>query len=83
MRPLPRILAWAGSLIAMSGLIGLILSMLYIAGDHAIGVGDLDPCTCVSTYICFTMLGVGFAGTAWLTRQPRSSEARGHRLHRA
>ncbi len=76
-RPLLRGLAWIGSLIAIWGLIGLILSILYIAGDHsAIGLGDLDPGTYVFTYICFTLLGVGFAGTAWLTRQPQAS---GHR----
>lgn len=80
LRPLLRTLAWIGSLIAVWGLVGLILSILYIAGDRsAIELGDLDPGTYVFTYICFTMLGVGFAGTAWLTRgQPCSSAPSAH-----
>lgn len=77
LRPLLRTLAWAGSLIAVVGVVGLILSILYIAGDHVIGVGDLYAGTYVFTYICFTMLGVGFGGTVWLTRQrPRRSTPR-------
>jgi hypothetical protein len=77
LRPLLRTLAWAGSLMAVVGVVGLILSILYIAGDHIIGVGDLDAGTYVFTYICFTMLGVGFGGTVWLTRRrPRRSALR-------
>ena len=79
LRPLLRTLAWAGSLIAMWGLVGLILTILYIAGDHVMGVGDLDPGTYVFTYICFVMLGLGFGGTAWLNRRQPSSSARGAR----
>ena len=71
MRPLLRTCAWAGSLLMGGwGLIGLILSILYIAGDHsAMELGDLAPGTYLFTYICFLTLGVGFAGTAWLTRR--------------
>ena len=79
LRPLLRMLAWAGSLIAMWGLVGLILTIMYIAGDHVIGVGDLDAGTYVFTYICFVMLGLGFGGTAWLTRRQPSSAAPGAR----
>ena len=74
-----RTFAWAGSLIALWGLVGLILTILYIAGDHVTGVGDLNAGTYVFTYICFVMLGLGFGGTAWLTRQQPSSAAPGAR----
>jgi hypothetical protein len=59
----------------MWGLVGLILTILYIAGDHIMGVGDPDGGTYVFTYICFVMLGLGFGGTAWLTRRRPSSSA--------
>jgi hypothetical protein len=74
LRPLLRTLAWAGSLMAVVGVGGLELIIRYYAGDHGIGRGDLYAGTFLFTYICFLMLGVGFAGTAWLTRRrPRSS----------
>jgi len=76
LRPLLRTLAWAGSLMAVVGVYGLILITLYFAGDQGIGRGDLYAGTYLFTYICFTMLGVGFAGTAWLTRPRRSSAPR-------
>lgn len=83
LRPLLRTCAWAGSLLMGGwGLIGLILTVLYIASDHVIGVDDLAPGTYVFTYICFTMIGLGLGGAAWLTRRPRSSRERGPRLHR-
>ena len=83
LRPLLRTCAWAGSLLMGGwGLIGLILSILYIAGDHsAMGLGDLQPGTYMFTYICFSMIGLGLGGAAWLTRQrprrtpPRSKSA--------
>jgi hypothetical protein len=77
LRPLIRTCAWVGSLLMGGwGVVGLILTILYIAGDHgAIGVGDLDPGTYLFTYICFPMIGVGLAGAAWLTRRPRRSSA--------
>ena len=76
LRRLLRILGWAGSLMAVVGVSGLTLTILYYAGDHsAMGLGDLCAGTYVFTYICFTMLGVGFAGTAWLTRRRPSSSA--------
>ncbi len=64
---------------AVPGVYGLILTVLYIAGDHVIGMGDLYASTYLFTYICFTMLGLGFAGTAWLTRRQPSSSAPGAR----
>ena len=78
LRPLLRTLGWAGSLMAVVGLYGLILAILYYAGDHgAMGLGDLHPGTYLFTYICFLTLGLGFAGTAWLTRRrPRRSAPR-------
>lgn len=69
LRRLLRTLAWAGSLMAVVGVYGLILIIRYYAGDHGIGRGDHYAGTYLFTYICFTMLGVGFAGTAWLTRR--------------
>jgi len=80
LRPLLRTCAWAGSLLMGGwGLIGLILSILYIAGNHVMGLGDLDPGTYLFTYICFTMLGVGFAGAAWLTRRRPKRSSLGSR----
>jgi hypothetical protein len=77
LRPLLRTLGWAGSLMSVVGVVGLELIIRYYTGDHGIGRGDLYAGSFLFTYICFTMLGVGFAGTVWLTRQrPRSSAPR-------
>ena len=77
LRPLLRTLAWPGSLMAAVGVLGLIGIILYFAGDRGIGRGDLYAGAFLFTYICFLMLGVGFAGTGWMTRQrPRRSAAR-------
>lgn len=74
LRPLLRILGWAGSLMAVVGVYGVVLTVLYIAGDHsALGLGDLHPGTYLFTYSCFLMLGLGFGGAAWLTRRRPSS----------
>ena len=54
---------------AVVGVVGLILVIRYYAGDRRISRGDLYAGTFLFTYICFTMLGVGFVGTAWLTRR--------------
>ena len=73
-------LGWAGSLMAVVGVVGVVgleLIIRYYAGDQGIGRGDIYAGAfsfSSFTYICFTMLGVGFAGTAWLTR-PRRSDA--------
>jgi hypothetical protein len=57
LRPLLRTLAWAGSLMAVVGLYGLILTIVYYAGDHgAVGLGDLHPGTFLFIYICFLTL---------------------------
>ena len=76
LRPVLRMLGWAGSLMAVVGVVGLELIIRYYAGDPGIGRGDLYAGAFLFTYICFTMLGVGFAGTAWLTRPRRSSAPR-------
>ena len=76
LRPLLRALGWAGSLMTVVGVAGVILITLYFAGDQGVGRGDLYAGTFLFTYICFTMLGVAFAGTAWLTRPRRSSAPR-------
>jgi len=75
LRPLLRTLAWAGSLMVVVGVGGLIQIIRYYAGDRGIGQGDLDAGTYLFTYICFLMLGAGFGGTAWLTRRRASSSA--------
>ena len=61
---------------AFVGVVGLELIIRYYAGDPGIGRGDLYAGAFLFTYICFLMLGAGFAGTAWLTRQRRSSAPR-------
>jgi len=70
LRPLLRTLAWAGSLLALVGLVGLILTIRDIV-DH-LGpdqLGGVDPGTFLFTYLCFLVLGVSFGVTAWLTRR--------------
>jgi len=59
LRPLLRTLGWAGSLMAVVGVYGLILITLYFAGDQGIGRGDLSAGTYLFTYICFHDVGRG------------------------
>ena len=69
LRPLLRTLGWAGSLMAVVGVVGLeLIIRYYAAGDHGIGRGDLYAGSHLFTYICFTMLGVGVAGTGATSR---------------
>ena len=70
-RPLLRALAWAGSLLAVAGVAGLILIIRYFAGDLSsarLGEG-IHPATYLFVYVCFLVLGVAFGVTAWLTRR--------------
>jgi hypothetical protein len=70
LRPLLRILAWAGSLLGVVGVVGLILTIGYYVGDVGKNrLGDLDPGTFLFVYLCFLVLGVAFGVTAWLTRR--------------
>ncbi len=68
-RPL-RVLAWAGSLVGVAGVAGLILIIGYFAGEvDSERLGGIHPATFVFVYVCFVVLGVAFGLTAWLTRR--------------
>lgn len=69
-RPLLRTLAWAGSLLAVAGVAGLIVTIQDFADDP--GNDRLDgihPGTFLFVYVCFLTLGLAFGATAWLTRR--------------
>ena len=76
LRPLLRALAWAGSLLTVAGVGGLIVMIQYFAGhlnpdrlvDQA-GHVAIQPATFVFVYVCFLVLGLAFGVTAWLTRR--------------
>ena len=69
-RPLLRALAWAGSLVAMPGVAGLILTIQYFAGDLSNDrLGGIHPGIYLFVYACFLVLGLAFGLTAWLTRR--------------
>lgn len=69
-RPLLRALAWAGSLVAVAGVAGLISTIRYFTGDlSGDRLGGIQPGTFVFVYVCFLVLGVAFGLTAWLTRR--------------
>jgi hypothetical protein len=75
-RPLLRALAWAGTLVIVAGVGGLMLTIQYYAGDLSpdrlvdqAGHVAIQPATFLFVYICFLVLGVAFGMTAWLTRR--------------
>ena len=69
-RPLLRILAWAGSLLAVAGVAGLILTIWNFADDLSHDrLGGVHPATFLFVYVCFLVLGLAFGVTAWLTRR--------------
>jgi hypothetical protein len=69
-RPLLRARAWAGSLMAVVGVAGLIVTIQDFAGDLSPGrLGGIYPATFLFVYICFLVPGVAFGVTAWLTRR--------------
>lgn len=69
-RPLLRTLAWAGSLMGMVGVAGLIVTIRYFAGDLSNDrLGGIHPGTFLFVYVCFLVLGLAFGVTAWLTRR--------------
>jgi hypothetical protein len=70
LRPLLRTLAWAGSLVGVAGVAGLIVTIRYFAGDLSNDrLGGIYPATFLFVYVCFLVLGVAFGVTAWLTRR--------------
>jgi hypothetical protein len=70
LRPLLRALAWAGSLVAVAGVAGLIVTIWYFAGDLGSDrLGGIHPATFLFVYLCFVVLGLAFGVTAWLTRR--------------
>lgn len=70
LRPLLRTLAWAGSLLSVVGVAGLVLTIRDFAGDvSGDRLGGIHPGTYLFVYVCFLMLGVAFGVTAWLTRR--------------
>jgi hypothetical protein len=69
-RPLLRALAWAGSLLAVVGVAGLILTISHFASDLSHDrLGGIHPATFLFVYACFLVLGLAFGVTAWLTRR--------------
>ena len=85
LRALLRGLAWAGSLMSVLGVSGLVLTISGTSGTSLVGSsndwGSLDTGTYLFTYVCFLVLGLGFGATAWLTRrltavhgQPRAGD---------
>jgi|GEM_PF-5173799 len=59
LRPLLRILAWAGSLVSIVGVVGWVLTIQVLAGHRSLD-GDLQPGVYLFTYVCFLVLGSGF-----------------------
>jgi hypothetical protein len=69
-RPLLRALAWAGSLMTVVGVAGLIVTIQHFGADlSSRWLGEIYPATFLFVYICFLVLGVAFGVTAWLTRR--------------
>ena len=70
LRPLLRALAWAGSLMAVAGVAGLIVTIRDFAGNVSPDrLGGIYPATYLFVYVCFLVLGLAFGVTAWLTRR--------------
>jgi hypothetical protein len=70
LRPLLRTLAWAGSLLSVAGVAGLILTSQYFVGDlHRDRLGGIHPGAYLFVYVCFLVLDVAFSVTAWLSRR--------------
>jgi hypothetical protein len=70
LRPLLRTLAWAGSLLSVVGVAGLVVTIRDIAdGISSDQLGGIHPGTFLFVYVCFLVLGVAFGVTAWLTRR--------------
>ena len=71
LRPLLRALAWGGSLMAVVGVAGLIVTIQHLGASlSSRWLGEIYPATFLFVYICFLVLGVAFGVTAWLTPAP-------------
>lgn len=69
-RPLLRVLAWAGSLLALAGVGEFVQTIRYYAGDLSKAwLGGIQPATFLFVGVCFLVLGLAFGVTAWLTRR--------------
>lgn len=69
-RPLLRILAWAGSLLTVVGVAGFTLTIWQFADNLTHDrLGGIHPATYLFVYVCFLVLGLAFGVTAWLTRR--------------
>jgi hypothetical protein len=65
-------LAWLGAIMAPLGLMRLGQTIAAaIAGDP---FPMLTPAIYISVYVCFTVLGLTFAITAWRTRNPQAAD---------
>jgi hypothetical protein len=70
LRRLLRILAWAGSLVGVAGVAGLVVTIRYFTGGYGSDqLGGIHPATFLFVYVCFLVLGLAFGVTAWLTRR--------------
>jgi hypothetical protein len=70
-RRLRASLAWLGAIMAPLGLMRLGQTIAEaIAGDP---FPMLTPAIYISVYVCFTVLGLTFAITAWRTRNPQAA----------
>jgi len=65
-RPLRASLAWLGAIMAPIGLIRLGVTIAETIAGNPFPM--LTPATYISVYMCFTVLGLTFAVTAWRTR---------------
>jgi hypothetical protein len=71
-RRLRASLAWLGAIMAPLGLMRLGQAIAAaIAGDP---FPMLTPAIYISVYVCFTVLGLTFAITAWRTRNPQAAD---------
>lgn len=62
---------WAGSLVAVAGVAGLVWTIRYFAGDLGRArLGGIQPGIFLFACACFLVLGLAFGVTAWLTRIP-------------
>lgn len=72
-RLIVRPLGWLGTVMVIPGAVGLAEILDYIARTHLfppVELGGVSPLTYVFVYACFLTLGLAFAATSFLTREP-------------